>query len=244
MLSYLVDFFRGDIEAIDLIVYILSITYVCLCATPLHEFAHAWVAVNLGDDTPKLRGRLTINPMAHVHPIGILMIFLFGFGYAKPVEVRMRHFKKPKRDMALVALAGPFSNFLQAVVYIFIAVVLNAVVLMFNLSVLLYVSTFFVFAASINIGLAVFNMIPVPPLDGSRLLTAFLPAKAYFKIMQYERYISIGLMVLLFTGVLSVPIGMAAGIVEFALIFVFSLPISLITGIPFVMLYESLLVLL
>ena len=80
MISYFIDFFRGELEAIDLIVYVLSITYVCLCATPLHEFAHAFIAVKLGDDTPKLRGRLTINPIAHVDPIGILMIFLFGFG--------------------------------------------------------------------------------------------------------------------------------------------------------------------
>lgn len=230
MISYFIDFFRGEIQAIDLIVYVLSITYVCLCATPLHEFAHAFVAVKLGDDTPKLRGRVTINPMAHVDPIGLLMIFLFGFGYAKPVEVRMRHFKKPKRDMAIVALAGPLSNFIQAFVYLFISAILSIVMFKTGIAPLQYICMFFTFAALINIRLGVFNMIPVPPLDGSRLLTALLPSKAYFKIMQYERYISIGLMVLLFTGVLSRPLSFISDFVYSIFEFVILFPLNFIVG--------------
>ena len=120
MLRYLGDFLSGDFDIADLIIYVSSIAFVVFCATPLHEFAHALIAVKLGDDTPRLRGRLTINPMAHIDKRGALMIFLFGFGYAKPVEVRMRKFKKPKRDMALVALAGPVSNILQSLVLLFI----------------------------------------------------------------------------------------------------------------------------
>ncbi|MBR4286218.1 MAG: site-2 protease family protein [Clostridia bacterium] len=228
MLSFLLDFIRGDLKAIDLIVYVLSITYVCLCATPLHEFAHAFVAVKLGDDTPRLRGRVTINPMAHVDPLGILMIFLFGFGYAKPVEVRMRNFKKPKRDMAIVALAGPLSNFLQAFVYLLISAVLSVVLVFTGIAPLEYICMFFTFAALINIRLGVFNMIPVPPLDGSRLLTALLPAKAYFKIMQYERYISIGLMLLLFTGVLSTPLAKISEFIYNIFEFIIFLPFSFI----------------
>ena len=230
MISYFIDFFRGELEAIDLIVYVLSITYVCLCATPLHEFAHAFIAVKLGDDTPKLRGRLTINPIAHVDPIGILMIFLFGFGYAKPVEVRMRHFKKPKRDMALVALAGPFSNFIQAFIYILISAIFSIVMFKTGVHALGYICTFFTFAALINIRLGVFNMIPIPPLDGSRLLTALLPTKAYFKIMQYERYISIGLMVLLFTGVLSRPLSFISDFVYNIFEFIIIFPLGFIVG--------------
>jgi Zn-dependent protease len=228
MLSFLLDFIRGDLKAIDLIVYVLSITYVCLCATPLHEFAHAFVAVKLGDDTPKLRGRVTINPMAHVDPLGILMIFLFGFGYAKPVEVRMRNFKKPKRDMAIVALAGPLSNFLQAFVYLLISAVLSVVLVFTGIAPLEYICMFFTFAALINIRLGVFNMIPVPPLDGSRLLTALLPAKAYFKIMQYERYISIGLMLLLFTRVLSTPLAYISDFIYNIFEFIIFLPFNFI----------------
>ncbi len=230
MISYFMDFFRGDLEAIDLIVYILSITYVCLCATPLHEFAHAFVAVKLGDDTPRLRGRLTINPMAHVDPIGLLLIFLFGFGYAKPVEVRMRHFKKPKRDMAIVALAGPLSNFIQAFIYLFVSAILSVIMLKTGILPLQYICMFFTFAALINIRLGVFNMIPVPPLDGSRILTALLPSKAYFKIMQYERYISIGLMVLLFTGVLSKPLSIISDLVYSIFEFVILFPLNFIVG--------------
>ncbi len=230
MISYFIDFIRGHLQAIDLIVYILSITYVCLCATPLHEFAHAFVAVKLGDDTPKLRGRVTINPMAHVDPIGILMIFLFGFGYAKPVEVRMRNFKNPKRDMAIVALAGPLSNFIQAFIYLSVSAVFSIVLITTGIKPVQYICTFFTFAALINIRLGVFNMIPVPPLDGSRLLTALLPSKAYFKIMQYERYISLGLMLLLFTGVLSKPLTIISdfvyGIFEFIILF----PLNFIVG--------------
>ncbi len=228
MLRFLVQFFAHELGPVELVVYILSITYVCLCATPLHEFAHAFVAVKLGDDTPKLRGRLTINPMAHIDPIGILMIFLFGFGYAKPVETRIRNFKKPKRDMALVALAGPMSNFIQAFIYLLIASVCARFVP--NMSALLYIYIFFDFAATINIFLAVFNMLPIPPLDGSKVLAAFLPAKIYFKLMQYERFISIGLMILLFTRVLTVPLEYISYGIKYVFEIVINIPLSFIIG--------------
>ena len=134
------------------------------------------------------------------------MIFLFGFGYAKPVEVRMRYFKNPKRDMALVAFAGPVSNLLQALVTLFISNALYYFSVKSGNTGVGYMGLFFYFAAQININLAVFNLLPVPPLDGSRLVTALLPSKYYYKIMQYERYIMIGLFVLLFTGVLTRPL--------------------------------------
>lgn len=213
MLSYIGDFIRGDLEAIDLIIYIGSICFVVFCATPLHEFAHALIAVKLGDETPRLRGRLTINPTAHIDPIGTLLIFLVGFGYAKPVEVRMRNFKNPKRDMALVALAGPMCNLIQAFLCMFLFSGFGAFAGVTGNKALMYIALFFFFAASINVNLGVFNLIPVPPLDGSRLLTALLPSKYYYKIMQYERYIRIGLLVLLFTGVLSTPLSLLSGLI-------------------------------
>lgn len=206
MLRYLGDFLSGDFDIADLIIYISSIAFVVFCATPLHEFAHALIAVKLGDDTPRLRGRLTINPMAHIDKRGALMIFLFGFGYAKPVEVRMRKFKKPKRDMALVALAGPVSNILQSLVLLFIYNALHYFGSANDNIMMTYMGLFFFYAAVININLAVFNFLPIPPLDGSRLVTALLPSKYYYKIMQYERYIMIGLFVLLFTGILTTPL--------------------------------------
>ena len=225
MLRYIGDYMSGEIDLISLIVFVSSMAFVIFCAAPLHEFAHAFVAVKLGDNTPRLRGRLTINPMAHIDKWGALMIALFGFGYAKPVEVRMRNFKNPKRDMALVALAGPVCNLIQAFISVFIYNALNHFSYSTNNSALFYMAYFFVYAAIININLAVFNLIPIPPLDGSRLATALLPAKYYYKIMQYERYIMIGLYVLLFTGILSTPLSYISSAVLAAF--------DAITSIPF-----------
>ena len=213
MLRYISQFMSGDMEFLELVILLGSISFVVFCATPLHEYAHALIAVKLGDDTPRLRGRLTINPMAHIDWIGALMIFLCGFGYAKPVEVRMRHFKKPKRDMALVALAGPVCNLLQAFVFMFLRSVCIFGAYNTGNQVMAYMAIFFLYAASININLAVFNLLPVPPLDGSRLATALLPSKYYYKIMQYERYIMIGLFVLLFTGVLTTPLSVVSSVI-------------------------------
>ena len=226
MLRYLGDFLSGDFDIADLIIYISSIAFVVFCATPLHEFAHAFIAVKLGDDTPRLRGRLTINPMAHIDKRGALMIFLFGFGYAKPVEVRMRKFKKPKRDMALVALAGPVSNILQSLVLLFIYNALYHFGSANDNIMMVYMGMFFFYAAVINVNLAVFNLLPIPPLDGSRLATALLPSKYYYKIMQYERYIMIGLFVLLFTGILSTPLSLLSSAVISLLNNVASIPFA------------------
>ncbi len=207
MLREFLDFLSGDISFLDLIIRAGAICFVVFCATPFHEYAHALIATKLGDETPRNMGRLTLNPKAHIDLIGALMIFLVGFGYAKPVQVRMRHFNKPKRDMALVALAGPVSNLLQALVF---TLIYGLCVFMqtkgIAVTVAGYMGVFFVYAAIICINLAVFNLLPIPPLDGSRLATALLPSHIYYKIMQYERYIQIGLFILLFTGILSTPL--------------------------------------
>lgn len=187
----------GDIMTVILLV--LSRAFVIFCCTPVHELAHGYAAYKLGDDTAKYQGRLTFNPLAHLDPVGTIMIFLFGFGYAKPVQVNPVKFKNPRKDMALTALAGPVANIIMAFVSVFIAYIIGAFA---NSQLLSLIAVFFYYAASVNAMLAVFNLIPVPPLDGSRIFSVFLSDKKYFAIMRYERYIMIGFMVLIATGVL------------------------------------------
>lgn len=208
-------------QYLNAFIAVLSTCFVVFCCLPVHEMAHAYAAHKLGDDTGKRKGRLSLSPFAHLDPLGTIMIFLFGIGYAKPVPVNIGRFKNPKKGMALVALAGPVSNILMAFVSILIASFLNFYAIRSGSAstVLSSVYLFFQFAASVNISLAVFNLLPIPPLDGSRVLNAFLPTKQYYKLMQYERYITIGIFFLLFTGILSRPLGWLNGLLYDALSF-------------------------
>lgn len=186
------------------IIAVLSRCFVVFCCLPIHELAHGLMAYALGDRTAKNQGRLSLNPLAHLNPIGTVMIFLFGIGYANPVPVNPRNFKNVKGGMALTALAGPSANLLMGFIsvwgyYIFARVGAGN-------SFLYSVAMFFLYAAQINVMLAVFNLLPIPPLDGSKIVAAVLPDKVYYKYMMYERYIMIALMVLLFIGVLDTPI--------------------------------------
>lgn len=160
--------------------------FILLCCMPVHECAHAWTADKLGDNTGRRMGRISLNPFRHLDPWGTAAILLFGIGYAKPVPVNINNFKHRKLDFALTALAGPVSNLLMAVILLFI----NRGVAYsgnYNQYTALVIQAL-LYGAMINLSLAVFNMIPVPPLDGSRLLTAVLPDHAYDSILKYERY--------------------------------------------------------
>lgn len=191
------------------ILYILSRAFVIFCCLPIHELAHGYMAYKLGDNTAKNQGRLSFNPLAHLDPVGTIMIFLFGIGYANPVPVNPNHFRNPKKGMALTAFAGPASNLLMG----FAAVFAAHMAAYFSKSVAVdYLAMFFYYAASVNVSLAVFNLLPIPPLDGSRIFSVFLSDEQYFKIMRYERYIMLGFMVLLFTGVLNGVIGALSGL--------------------------------
>ena len=172
---------------------------------PIHEWAHGFVSTKLGDPTPRWQGRLTLNPMAHLDVMGAIGILLFGIGWAKPVQVNARYYKNPKWGMALVALAGPLSNVILA----FILLVLGNVLVVTGLTQMAIVAQarmFLWYIALINISLVVFNLIPVPPFDGSRILFAVLPQKYYFQIMRYERYIFIAIFAIVYLGVLDRPL--------------------------------------
>lgn len=185
------------------IIYILSALAVIFLTSPIHEFAHGFIADRLGDPTARYQGRLTLNPFAHIDYMGALGILLVGFGGARPVPVNPHNFRNPKRDMAFVAVAGPLSNVVAAFVCMVLA---NLVLVTTRTLAFYYVFLFFYFIAQINVRLAVFNLIPVPPLDGSRILAQFLPNRIYYKLMQYERYIYFILIILVFSGSLSGPI--------------------------------------
>ena len=218
----LFDLIRGGHSMLEILAGVFASLFVVFCTLPFHEYAHALVATKLGDQTARLSGRLSLNPMRHIDPLGALMIVLVGFGYAKPVPVNPRNFKNPKVGMALTALAGPCANLLMAIVFL----LLKNIILLFPTSnpIVLALAYFFIFAASINIGLAVFNLLPIPPLDGSRILQLIIPSKYYFKFLQYERYVVIVVFVLLLTGILSRPLGYLQSLLYNGLDFLVSLP--------------------
>lgn len=178
---------------------------------PIHECAHAFASSLLGDKTAQYQGRLSLNPLRHLDIMGALCLLLGGFGWAKPVSINPYNFKNKKVGMALSAFAGPLSNFLVS----FLMLAIIRVIFLFPITNDFTIQIIDVLAmiAQISIGLGVFNMIPLPPLDGSRIFLLFLPERYYFKIMQYEQYISIALMVLIVSGALDVPLGIVGGLV-------------------------------
>lgn len=158
---------------------------VFLCLT-VHETCHGLVAYALGDPTAKRMHRLSLNPLHHIDWLGLASMVICGFGWAKPVPVDMRYFKKPKTGMALTALAGPVSNFLLALALLFIASLLSAFAPVNG--VVLGLFSFCANTAVLSIGLGLFNLVPIPPLDGSKVLFSLLPERAYYTLMRYERY--------------------------------------------------------
>lgn len=197
---------------VTLIQLLVSIPGMLLCLS-VHEASHGFAAYALGDPTAKNAGRLTIDPMRHLDPIGTICLLFFHVGWAKPVPVNPHYFKHPRRDMALVSLAGPLSNFMLALIALFLYHPLR----MSSSNIVATIALMLYMAAVMSIGLGVFNLIPVPPLDGSKILFSFLPYQIEQKIAQYQQFIQFGLFALLFIGVLDVPMNAAINVIYRAL---------------------------
>ena len=189
----------------DIIISLVFSMPIILLALSLHETAHGYVAYKCGDNTAYNLGRLTLNPIKHIDPAGFLCMLLLGFGWAKPVPINTRNFRNPKRGMALSALAGPLANaimgLISAALLGFVTALYYYLMLSgasgFVLTCISYTSVLFELSALYNFLFMAFNLIPIPPFDGSRIALVFLPPKAYFGIMKYERQIMIGLLVAL-----------------------------------------------
>lgn len=172
----------------------------------IHELSHGYMAYRLGDDTAKKQGRLTLNPIKHIDPIGFLMLVFMGFGWAKPVSVDMRKFRNPKLGMAATAFAGPASNLLLSLLLMPVYGAFLALGTGLSDTLYYYISQILMFTIYLSISLAVFNLVPIPPLDGSKIIEAVLPERIYYQIMRYERYGMIVLFIALWSGVLSGPL--------------------------------------
>ena len=210
--------YGGDIPSY-LISMLLSLPIILLSLS-LHETAHGYAAYRLGDPTARNLGRLTLNPLRHLDPMGFVCMLLAGFGWATPVPINSRYFKKPRRDIALVGLAGPLSNLLLAVVFLlllrfvgfgWLATLAFQSELQFNLA--YFTVLFLYYGVYMNVTLAIFNLLPVPPLDGSRIFYVFLPPRLYYKVMRHERTITLVVMALLLLGPLSSLINLISSLI-------------------------------
>ena len=235
MLDYLLT---GDGDWRSYVIHLLLSLPIILFALSLHETAHGYVAHKLGDPTAHSMGRLTLNPLKHLDPIGFICMLLFGFGWARPVPINSRYFRKPRRDMALTAIAGPASNLIAAVCF---SILYGIALLLLNIigmkigfpsdtvyELCQHFLIFLYYGVALNVTLAVFNLLPIPPLDGSRILCAFLPPKLAFQYMKYERIISIVLMLLLFFNILSPVIGFMTDLIIEGLMWIPSLILTLL----------------
>lgn len=190
------------------LIELLTHVIVLFTAFPVHECAHAWAAEKMGDDTARNAGRITLNPIKHLSLWGTLFMIFLGFGWANPVPVNPGNFKNPKKGMALTALAGPVSNLIMAFIATILFRVLYAVYYASaaEMTVVYYLLIIFQYMIILNIGLAVFNLLPIPPLDGSRIFNLVMSDSTYFKVMKYERYIFLALMAVIWLGLLDAPL--------------------------------------
>lgn len=212
----LFDLLQGG-DFVQSLIRLVTVIPAVLLALTLHEVAHGYVAYRLGDPTAKVLGRLTLNPLKHLDPIGTVLMLLTGYGWAKPVPVNARYFKNPKKGMALTALAGPLVNLTLGLIFAVLYAISYS--LAYKPFMLAYYGSreaipLLVFAlvsflgnfAMLNVAYAIFNLFPLPPFDGSRVLFLFLPQKWYFAVMKYERILMLIVLIGMASGVLWTPI--------------------------------------
>lgn len=213
----------GDKNTI--LIALLACIFLVFVVVPIHEFAHVWAANKLGDDTGKLLGRYTINPMAHIDPIGAIMICLIGFGWGKPSPINPNRFQNPKKGLALTAAAGPLANLILAFLLIAIGQTTYNVgpFTGTNLGALVYL--FCYMAAEISIFLAVFNLVPVPPLDGYNIIESLLPESTYEWINRNRNAVSIVFILLLFSGIITKPLSILADYILHFMLWLTALPL-------------------
>lgn len=190
----------------ELLIYVCTRLLIIFTILPVHEYAHGWAARKMGDDTAYNMGRLTLNPLAHVDWFGAVCLMLFGFGWAKPVPINPRNFKNYKKGTALTALAGPAANLICAAIGILAYRLCYDFLCVTGSATLYYVCLALSAFASINLSLCVFNLIPVQPLDGSRIFSAILPTKVNMFLYKYQRQIYMVFLLLLFLGALTGPL--------------------------------------
>ncbi|MBQ9979478.1 MAG: site-2 protease family protein [Oscillospiraceae bacterium] len=216
---------RDFIADLDYTIIISAVAAVI--AITFHEFSHGLASYIMGDKTAKYSGRMSLNPLRHIDIVGIICLIVFHFGWAKPVPVNMAYFKKPRLGMAVCALAGPLSNMVLA----FVSLVLSAVCMIFaNTGIGYWLFIFFNRLAVINVCLGIFNIIPIPPLDGSKIVFSFLPDRIYAKLMRYERFGMIILVIVLITGVASPALNTAYNAVLNGLWRVANFPLKIYLG--------------
>lgn len=197
----LLDVLYGGGSFAEKLLYVLIMVIALLPALTFHEWAHGYAAYKLGDHTAKADGRLSLNPLDHLDPVGTIMLLVLGFGWAKPVPVMTRNFKKPRRDFAITSLAGPMANFVVGFITTLLFVLGDCICRAngFDNMTAEVILSVFLYSSIFNFGLGLFNLIPLPPLDGSNVVMCLLPnriAAKYSKIRYYSRYIFIGLIVM------------------------------------------------
>ena len=231
LIDTIMSLLRGDhIEIMDFVVQILATMMILFLVIPIHEFAHGWMANKLGDPTARLAGRLTLNPLASIDPMGAAALLLVGFGWGRPVPVDSRYFKNYRTGIAMTALAGPTSNLIAAFAGYFLTNVITFIWSFFpgDAVWVWYILMFLDYFCWFSIILAVFNLFPVPPLDGSKILMSFLPDRARFWMLKNQNFLMLGGLILLYSDVLDKPLSLIASGISFILSFVSDLPFMLI----------------